>query len=627
MIFRGLQRGQNHLRLTKSHYSSATSAKGTLSQQDNLLRLPLPELTVTISKWLATTKPHLTENEFAKTKLLAESFINEAEPLQDYLRQKSQKKKNWFSDWWLDMAYLGYRAPLPVWSSPGIIMPPQDFSNSDEKWLSFTARLVEAVLDYKRKIDADLVKVDMSGSSPMDMVQYTQLYGATRIPGLVSDSQVVDSDPNYIIVMHRGNAFVMETKDVNGNDLNASQIYYSLQHTLAESKRLGSVGKIGLLTSDTRQNWYRAHQVLKVQDSETLSKIEGSSFVLCLDETLQEAGSGKDKLTSTALNGLHGMGTSVNGSNRWYDKALQFIVAKSGEVAICNEHSFAEAVPTMNIADHVIDVLMQDDNTNASLFTSAGIDIQSPTILSFKTQMEQLLPMIQESSSNLDSLVSDLDMKVLDYQEFGKEAVKRLQLSPDSFIQMGIQLAFNQMHQVPAATYESASTRIFAEGRTDVIRSCSEESLHFSKIFQSPQESLAAKKEALINAMKGHNSYAKMAVQGQGVDRHLQGLKMAATEMGRPIPELYKDSGYVRSSRMRLSTSQISSRHGSLCCYGPLELDGYGCSYSIGSNQLRFSISAMKSNQETDADEFASRLAKSLTDIHDLCIVTAKAKL
>ena len=148
-------------------------------------------------------------------------------------------------------------------------------------------------------------------------------------------------------------------------------------------------------------------------------------------------------------------------------------------------------------------------------------------------------------------------MKVLDYQEFGKEAVKRLKLSPDSFIQMGIQLTFNQMHQVPAATYESASTRIFSEGRTDVIRSCSEESLHFSKIFQSQQESLAAKKEALIKAIEGHNTYAKMAVQGQGVDRHLQGLKMAATEMGRPIPELYKDPGYVRSSRMRLSTSQV----------------------------------------------------------------------
>ena len=56
----------------------------------------------------------------------------------------------------------------------------------------------------------------------------------------------------------------------------------------------------------------------------------------------------------------------------------------------------------VNIADHVIDILMQD--TNASLITSAGIDIQSlPTILPFKTEVEQLQPMIQESSSNLDS--------------------------------------------------------------------------------------------------------------------------------------------------------------------------------------------------------------------------------
>ena len=58
----------------------------------------------------------------------------------------------------------------------------------------------------------------------------------------------------------------------------------------------------------------------------------------------------------------------------------------------------------VNIADHVIDILLQDDNTNAPLNASAGIDIQSlPTILLFKTEVEQLQPLIQESSSNLDS--------------------------------------------------------------------------------------------------------------------------------------------------------------------------------------------------------------------------------
>ena len=155
-------------------------------------------------------------------------------------------------------------------------------------------------------------------------------------------------------------------------------------------------------------------------------------------------------------------------------------------------------------------------------------------------------------------------MKVLDYQEFGKEAVKKLKLSPDSFIQMGIQLTFNQMHQVPAATYESASTRIFAEGRTDVIRSCSEESLHFSKIFQSQQESLAAKKEALIKAMKGHNSYAKMAVQGQGVDRHLQGLKMAATEMGRWVLHWTVNDDLGKTPLRKTSKGVYRSRLGGL---------------------------------------------------------------
>ena len=71
---------------------------------------------------------------------------------------------------------------------------------------------------------------------------------------------------------------------------------------------------------------------------------------------------------------------------------------------ILNRTFFFPFPYAVNIADHVIDILMQDDNTNASLIASAGIDIQSlPTILSFKTEVEQLQPLIQESSSNLDS--------------------------------------------------------------------------------------------------------------------------------------------------------------------------------------------------------------------------------
>jgi hypothetical protein len=53
-------------------------------------------------------------------------------------------------------------------------------------------------------------------------------------------------------------------------------------------------------------------------------------------------------------------------------------------------------------------------------------------------------------------------------------------------------------------------------------------------------------------------------------------------------------------------------------------MDGYGCSYSINSNNLRFSVSNMRSDGRTDARAMASNLEKSLVDMHDLCLTKPK---
>ncbi len=50
------------------------------------------------------------------------------------------------------MAYLGYRAPLPVFSSPGLILPTQRFANKND-WLAFTAKFIEGALHYKSLLD------------------------------------------------------------------------------------------------------------------------------------------------------------------------------------------------------------------------------------------------------------------------------------------------------------------------------------------------------------------------------------------------------------------------------------------------------------------------------------------
>lgn len=68
----------------------------------------------------------------------------------------------------------------------------------------------------------------------------------------------------------------------------------------------------------------------------------------------------------------------------------------------------------------------------------------------------------------------------------------------------------------------------------------------------------ADKLKALKEAVTGHKNYATMAMRGEGIDRHLLGLKMIAKENGLPVPELYSDDGFVKSTHYRISTSQVS---------------------------------------------------------------------
>jgi carnitine O-acetyltransferase len=56
------------------------------------------------------------------------------------------------SEWWLNLAYLHLRLPLPVWSSPGILLPLQDCETLDDQ-LRLAAKVITGIVDYKTLID------------------------------------------------------------------------------------------------------------------------------------------------------------------------------------------------------------------------------------------------------------------------------------------------------------------------------------------------------------------------------------------------------------------------------------------------------------------------------------------
>ena len=76
--------------------------------------------------------------------------------------------------------------------------------------------------------------------------------------------------------------------------------------------------------------------------------------------------------------------------------------------------------------------------------------------------------------------------------------------------------------------------------------------------------------------------YAAWAADGQGIDRHLFGLKKVIKD-GEELPELYQDPAYSRSSHWELSTSQLSSKY----------LDGWGYGeglYPVSISEISVSV-------------------------------------
>lgn len=101
---------------------------------------------------------------------------------------------------------------------------------------------------------------------------------------------------------------------------------------------------------------------------------------------------------------------------------------------------------------------------------------------------------------------------------------------------------------------------MFIHGRTETIRSCSNESVAFAEAMCSPPNTVSDQEKVILlrEAVKSHKDYTVMAMSGEGVDRHLFGLKITAIENNIELPELYKDDGFVQSTHFRLSTSQVN---------------------------------------------------------------------
>ncbi|KAH8356325.1 hypothetical protein KR084_000461, partial [Drosophila pseudotakahashii] len=582
--------------------SFSTTKENSNPDQPNLLKYHVLPLEETLKRFMTTVEPLLTPEEMAKQKVITDKFLRrDGRDLQKLLEEVGSKEKNWLAHRWLKVAYLQFRSPVTVFVSPGMTFPRQCFENTHD-FVDYTSRVIFGLGEFNDLVHAKKIPIVKMGGKELDNSQFGKVFGTCRIPRRSTDDIVYNPCSDYVVVIYKNHFYQLKIYDGQGKLIIAPCLAVQLEEIMSKETKCGV--PYGILTTDSRDNWAEAYEHLSntPRNSDALKTIQSALFTVSLDKCTSPKEGQEDEELVLSL--IHGNGSKANSGNRWMDKTIQLVVNPNGNVGFTYEHSPAEGQPIAMMMDYVVKKL-KDDPSYGECGSEDFTPAKKIQFCDVSKCVEQWLIIAQK---NIDKLAKALQIKVLRFEGYGKDFIKKQRLGPDSFIQIALQLAFFKLHSEPAAQYESAHLRIFDGGRTETIRSCSNQSLAFCHAMMDPGSPLQEKAEKL----------QELALQGRGVDRHLFGLKLMAVENCLPIPEFFTSPGYEKSTHFRMSTSQVATKYDAFMGYGPAVDDGYSCCYNPRDDDIILAISAWRHCQITDPFKLAKSLAQSFSQMRDV---------
>ncbi|XP_078113668.1 carnitine O-palmitoyltransferase 1, liver isoform isoform X2 [Sander vitreus] len=605
------------------------------SFQNSLPRLPVPTIKDTCRRYLESVRPLMDDEKYERMEGLTKDFEKNLGPrLQWYLKLKSWWASNYVSDWWEEYIYLRGRGPIMVNSNYYAMDFLYVFPTSIQAARAGNA--IHAIMLYRRKLDRAQIKpLMLQNTIPMCSAQCEHMFNSSRVPGVDTDTLQHVNDSKHIAVYHKGRFFKV-WMFYDGRLLLPREIEQQMQRILDDqSEPLPGEEKLAALTAGERTPWAKARETYfaRGKNKQSLDAIEKAAFCVTLDDTEQryEADNPVKSLDSYAKSLLHG-----KCYDRWFDKTFNLIVFKNGTMGLNAEHSWADAP----IIGHLWEQVLSLDPIKLG-YTEEGHccgephpNLPGPLKLSWDIPAE-CQEVIESSLTVARALADDVDSHIFPFKDFGKGLIKKCRTSPDAFIQIALQLAQYRDKGKFCLTYEASMTRLFREGRTETVRSCTMETCAFVRAMIR-DETREERLRLLKVAAEKHQNMYRMAMTGDGIDRHLFCLYVVSKYLGEDSPFLKE----VLSEPWRLSTSQtpmqqvelfdlvrhpefVSSGGG----FGPVADDGYGVSYIIvGENLINFHISSKHSSPETDSHRFGSNIRQAMLDILDLFQLDKKTK-
>ncbi len=591
----------------------------TFSLQSTLPRLPVPSLEETVGRFLEWTEPLLTEEQREKTARAAEEFLGpsgEGTLLQKALEEHASREDlpNWLEPFWND-TYLCSTSSLPICSNIFYVLDlpeGKEASGQVERAAALALRGVAAYLALRE----ESFPPSMEGKAPLCMSQYRLLFGASRTPrkgrdflrNMTSPEENPVRDPRHMMVIRKGRFYRVPLLDSQGRCCSLKALQEALRKIVEDPRPpLPDEESLGLFTAGDRDSWARGREMLlehaPEENGALLRALEESLFVMALDH---EQPATLDDLAAAFLHG--------DGRSRWFEKTLQFMITPRGEGAINMEHSVTDGSIMSTLGAYLTregEPAPEISEKEAPLDFLEMIPVFSP----------EIRKLLRETADAYDELCSKTPLKTLVFEDFGKEVIKSLKVSPDGFVQMGLQLARYRTFGNFCNSYEPVMTRGFLHGRTEAIRTVSLQSCRFVTLMEegAPLEDRAL---ALREAVEEHVRRAKLCRKGHGVDRHLYGLLQMYRRKGdtlgvKALPSLFLSPGWHVLVRNVLSTSTSAPKGLQLAGFGPVVEEGFGVRYLVFPEKIHFCLSS-RVHLEGSLERFRKELLRGYREMREL---------
>ena len=492
------------------------------------------------------------------------------------------------------------------------------------------------------------------------MAQYRHVFRTVRVPGHPFDrlscnfvtareerARGLARHRPFVLVSRRGHwwklhvehpaAATARTAGAPGRPLTGAEVLAQLRSIAAEADgaALGppAVAPVGWLSALGGQERARAFGALARHaacNAASLAAFNDALMVLQLDTGPPIAR--KDaRVVEASVPGARGL------ADRWCDHSNQTVIFSDGTVGGSMEHSAFDGAPMIRMLEENAKwVAAYVQRPDALRERPLRPSMAPPARLAWDlaTPGTDMRALAAEGCRRAMEASANWDLKCARVDGIGRAFLKRAKVSPDSFFQLALQLAYTRCHGgQTASTYESVVTLRFYKGRTETGRTVSSDTVAFCKAMTDGGEgggvSSAARKASLLRAAaKAHGRTVAAAASGQGVDRHLFALRIAALEGGTEPPALLDDPLVARASGWQLSTSQVVAPHAhdGPVTFHPVHAESTGICYGIYGDHSWMTVMTTRSCKETDSAAFLAALEGALREMAGLLLEEEQRK-